>query len=110
MVTALTLRAYPVRQVYGGTLQYPLALAPDILRRWAAWTGTVPDAVTSAVSIMRMPDDAALPPAVRGQLTVHLGVCVLGTEDEGRALMRPWADLSRCSARSECCPRPSWVR
>jgi FAD/FMN-containing dehydrogenase len=56
IVTELTFRLYPLAEVYGGALIFPIDGVRDILARFAAWTLDLPDSMTSSVAIMRQPD------------------------------------------------------
>lgn len=47
IVTALELALHPVRELYAGTMFWPLDRAAEILHAWQAWTAGLPDTVTS---------------------------------------------------------------
>ena len=55
VVTALEMRLYPVGELYAGSLFFPIARAAEVLHAWRAWTGTVPDEVTSQGRLVRLP-------------------------------------------------------
>src|ERR1700740_1797332 len=54
VVTALEMRLYPVHELYAGALFFPIGRAAQVLHAWRAWTGTVPDEVTSLGRILRL--------------------------------------------------------
>jgi FAD/FMN-containing dehydrogenase len=55
VVTALEMRLHPVRELYAGALFFPIQRTAEVLHAWRAWTGTVPDEVTSLGRILRLP-------------------------------------------------------
>ena len=92
IVTAMTIRLFPVTTVYGGGLVYPGEMAADVLRRWRDWLPTLPDEMTSAVKIMNVPDMEMAPPPLRGRTVVMLIGCHCGPVAEGAALLGHWRD------------------
>lgn len=92
VVTAMTVRLFPVDTVYGGVLVYPDTLAVELLRRWRAWIADLPDEMTSAVKIINMPDLDIAPPPLRGRTVAILEGCYCGSLDEGEALIRSWRE------------------
>jgi FAD/FMN-containing dehydrogenase len=67
VVTALEMRLYPVRELYAGALFFPIQRAAEVLRAWRAWTGTVPDEITSLSRILRLPPLPGVPERLRGR-------------------------------------------
>jgi hypothetical protein len=67
VVTALEMRLYPVRELYAGALFFPIQRAREVLHAWRAWTGTVPDEVTSLGRILRLPPLPEIPEPLRGR-------------------------------------------
>ena len=55
VVTALEMTLYPVRELYAGALFFPIQRTAEVLHAWRAWTGTVPDEITSLGRILRLP-------------------------------------------------------
>jgi len=49
------MRLHPVRELYAGALFFPIQRTAEVLHAWRAWTGTVPDEVTSLGRILRLP-------------------------------------------------------
>lgn len=89
IVTALEIALYPVREVFGGMVAYPINQGQEILNMYMQWVKTVPDELTSAVRIMHFPPSPALPPALRGQSLIIIMACYNGPESEGETLLRP---------------------
>ncbi len=67
VVTALEMSLYPVRELYAGSLFFPIQRAAQVLHAWRAWTGTVPDEVTSLGRILRFPAVPEVPGPLRGR-------------------------------------------
>jgi len=92
IVTAMTVRLFPVATVYGGSLVYPAAAAAGVLRRWRDWLPGLPDEMTSAVKIINLPDLPFVPPPLRGQTFAMLLGCHCGPLEQGAALIQSWRD------------------
>jgi len=80
VVTALEMRLYPVRELYAGVLFFPIDRSAEVLHAWRAWTGTVPDEVTSIGRILRLPPVPEVPEPLLAQL------------DEGGRMIIPVGD------------------
>jgi FAD/FMN-containing dehydrogenase len=88
IVTALEFALHPVARVYAGNLFYPVERARDVLAFWADWTGTLPDAMTSAVAFRRFPPLPTIPEVFRGRLFIALRGCWCGPDlEEGVRLV-----------------------
>jgi hypothetical protein len=89
VVTALEMRLYPVRELYAGVLFFPIQRAAEVLHAWRAWTGTVPDEVTSIGRIMRFPPLPEVPEPLRGRAFALVEAAYLGDADTGAELIQP---------------------
>jgi FAD/FMN-containing dehydrogenase len=89
VVTALEMRLYPVRELYAGALFFPIQRAAEVLHAWRAWTGTVPDEITSLGRILRLPPLPQVPERLRGRAFVLVEVAYLGDAGTGAELIRP---------------------
>ena len=89
VVTALEMRLYPVGELYAGNLFFPIQRAAEVLHAWRAWTGTVPDEVTSTGRILRFPPLPEVPKPFRGRAFVMVEAAYLGDADTGAELTRP---------------------
>lgn len=90
IVTAMTVRLFPVEMVYGGGLIYPGEMAADVMRRWRDWLPSLPEEMTSSVKIMNFPDMEIAPPPLRGKTVVMVLGAYCGALDEGEALINQW--------------------
>jgi len=77
---------------------YPMSDAAPVLRRWAAWTRTVPDEVTSRALFWSFPDVEALPEAIRGQACVILAALYAGAPDAGERALQPLREMGELLA------------
>lgn len=93
VVTALEFSLYPVRELYAGTLFFPLERASEVLHAWREWTDTVPDEVTSLGRILQLPPLPQLPGFLRGKQFVVVEAAYLGDEFEGAELIGPLREL-----------------
>jgi FAD/FMN-containing dehydrogenase len=89
VVTALEMRLYPVGELYAGSLFFPIARAAEVLHAWRAWTGTVPDEVSSQGRLVRLPPAPQLPEPLRGRAFVKVEAAYLGDAGTGAELTRP---------------------
>jgi len=93
VVTALEFAVYPVEELYAGVMFFPFERAAEVLHAWAALVPTLPDEMMSWASLLQFPDAPFVPEPVRGgSFTVVYGA-FLGSEVEGRALLRSVRDL-----------------
>ena len=92
IVTAMTVRLFPVEMVYGGGLIYPGEMAAEVIRRWRDWLPSLPDEMTSSVKIMNFPDMDIAPPPLRGKTVVMVLGAYCGALDEGEALINQWRE------------------
>ena len=61
IVTSFEFDLYPVKEIFGGFVVYPLAQGKQALSAYAQWTKTVPDTLTSAVRLVHYPPAPAHP-------------------------------------------------
>ncbi|MET9853281.1 bagremycin/ferroverdin biosynthesis FAD-dependent oxygenase BagG/FevA2 [Streptomyces sp. NPDC006450] len=89
VVTAVEFELVPVSWFYGGGLFFAGEASADVLHAWREWTASVPEEVTSSLALLRMPDVEAVPPFLRGRLTVHIRIAYLGSAEDGERLVAP---------------------
>jgi hypothetical protein len=93
VVTALEMRLYPVRALYAGALFFPVQRSAEVLHAWGAWTGTVPDEVTSLGRILRVPFVPEVPERLRGRAFAMVEAAYLGDGLTGAELIQPLRQL-----------------
>lgn len=96
VVTALELRLFPIADAYAGMFLWDLAdpNATTAVRRWAAWSATAPDEVTTSLRVMRFPPMPELPDFLRGRQLVVIDGAVLGSDERGAELVGFLRDLA----------------
>src|SRR5262249_16993338 len=106
VVTALEMRLYPVRDLYAGSLFFPIQRAAEVLHAWRAWTDTVPDEVSSQGRLVRLPPAPQLPEPLRGRAFVKVEAAYLGGAGPlpGRRGPRRGADPAAAPARPRTRP------
>lgn len=93
IVTALEFALYAVRELYAGTMFWPLERAAEILHAWQAWTAGLPDMVTSVGRVINLPPIPEIPEFLRGRSFVLVEAACLTAEGEGIELVRPLRQL-----------------
>ena len=89
IVTAMELELVSVPQFFGGSVFYTGAAVEPVLRAFAAWAPTLPEAVTSSVALLRLPSADDVPPPLRGTVSLALRFGFTGSPAEGEALLAP---------------------
>ncbi|HZG93255.1 MAG TPA: FAD-binding protein [Mycobacteriales bacterium] len=110
VVTALEFELYPIETVYAGALVWDWTHAERVLRRWAEWTATAPDAVTTAYRILQLPPIEAVPPPLRGRQVVMIDGAVLADDAEAAAMIAPLRELEPEMDTFWRMPAPALVR
>jgi FAD/FMN-containing dehydrogenase len=89
IATSVELGLFEVRRVYGGALFFPATLASEVLHTFREWVSTVPDEMSAAVALLRMPPLPGVPEFLAGKFTVYVRVVFLGLAAEGERLIKP---------------------
>ncbi|MBL1077964.1 FAD-binding oxidoreductase [Nocardia sp. 2] len=89
VVTALELDLVPVTTVYGGQLTFGTRLVAPAVEAWRLWTAELPEQLTSAITMITMPDLPQLPPHLRGKYTATINIAFTGSREEGDRLVAP---------------------
>ncbi|MFB9430165.1 FAD-binding oxidoreductase [Streptoalloteichus tenebrarius] len=89
VVTGMEIDLVPVARLYGGALFFDTDLIPQLLRTWREWTETVPEGLTSSVSLIPMPDLPGVPEPLRGRFVANVAIAHDGDAAEGERLVAP---------------------
>ncbi|MBF6467623.1 FAD-binding oxidoreductase [Nocardia beijingensis] len=89
VVTGLEVGLVPVTTVYGGQLVFDTPLVERALEAWRRWTATVPDEVTSTVTMLAFPDIPQVPAPLRGRYVASVRIAYNGPAEEGERLVAP---------------------
>ena len=90
IVTAMTIRLFPVTEVYAGNLFYPAHMAQEVFRHYRSWIADAPDELTSSVLVMNFPSIPELPDFLRGQSFAIVRGCYCGDIADGESLLQCW--------------------
>jgi FAD/FMN-containing dehydrogenase len=80
VVTAMELRLHAVAEVYAGTACFAIERAPETLARYREWIAGAPDALSTAVLLMHLPE---------GGRVLAVRAMYVGAADEARRLLAP---------------------
>ena len=87
IVASLEFALYPVTEVYGGNLYYPLHRAREVLDFFAEWSRTAPVEFTASVAFRSFPPLSTIPEPLRGRSLIALRGCFCGNPAEGASLV-----------------------
>ncbi|MFI6704131.1 FAD-binding oxidoreductase [Streptomyces sp. NPDC050509] len=89
VVTSMEVDLFPVSRLYGGGMFFPAESVPDVFSAYLAWTTTVPEELTSSVSLMAYPDLPMIPAPLRGRYVAHIRIAYTGDAASGERLVAP---------------------
>ncbi|WP_051461554.1 FAD-binding oxidoreductase [Tomitella biformata] len=89
IVTEIEFNLMALSDIYAGGVFFPGADAPAVLHAYRGWAPTLPESTTTSIALLRLPDIEAVPPPLRGRLSVHLRYVHVGDDDGGAALLAP---------------------
>jgi FAD/FMN-containing dehydrogenase len=93
VVTAIEFAVYPVEDLYAGVMFFPFERAGEVLHTWTELVRTLPDEIMSWASLLQFPDSPDVPEPVRGGSFTVVYAAFLGSETDGRELLRPVREL-----------------
>jgi FAD/FMN-containing dehydrogenase len=93
VATAIEFAVYPVENLYAGVMFFPFERAGEVLHAWTELAPGLPDELMTWASLLQFPDAPFVPEPVRGGSFAVVYGAFLGSEGEGRALLRPVRDL-----------------
>ncbi|MGE7437191.1 FAD-binding oxidoreductase [Kitasatospora sp. NPDC001175] len=89
VVTALETNLVPVRTIFGGQLVFDTPLVEQAVETWRQWSATVPDELTSSVTLIGFPDIPPVPAPMRGRYVASVRIVYNGPAEEGERLVAP---------------------
>lgn len=92
IVTSMDLELVEAPEVFAGVLAFPLERTRELLGAWRDWALDVPEAISSVLTILRLPDVPFLPPELRGAQMVVIGACHAGGP-RGESAFAPLREL-----------------
>jgi hypothetical protein len=93
VVTAIEFAVQPVDELYAGAMFFPFERSSEVLHTWSALLPTLPDELMSWASLIHFPPIPDVPAFARGRSFAVVMAAYLGTESDGRSLLRPLRDL-----------------
>ncbi|WP_253778566.1 FAD-binding oxidoreductase [Goodfellowiella coeruleoviolacea] len=89
VVTGMEIDLVPVDRIHGGGLFFDLARTPELAAEWYRWTASLPEEMTSAVSMLPFPDLPGIPEPLRGRHVGQIQIAFLGSAKDGDELVAP---------------------
>jgi FAD/FMN-containing dehydrogenase len=93
IVTALEFRVFPVTQVYGGMMLFPIERAREVLTAYERWTRDLDEAATTCVRLLRVPPLPEIPEFARGRAFVAVDGAIDLPAEQAEPLLAPLRDL-----------------
>jgi FAD/FMN-containing dehydrogenase len=94
VVTTLEFRLYPVDRLWGGMAFYSIDRAAETLAYYREWALAEPDELNTAVMLMQMPPNPAVPEPVRGKRVLAIRALYLGTRGDAEWVIDPLLDVA----------------
>ncbi|QNE20060.1 FAD-binding oxidoreductase [Kribbella qitaiheensis] len=94
IVTSLEFRLYPVRQVRAGIVYFGFDRAAELLRYYRDWSATIPNELSTAVVLTRVPDSADFPADVRGRRAIAIKALYAGEADLAEHILKPLFEVA----------------
>jgi hypothetical protein len=88
IVTAIEFALYPVKEVFGGQVMYPIEQAKTVINAYMQWIKTIPTTLTSIFRIMHFPPLPGMPDMLSDKTFVIVAGCYNGTKEEGEVIFQ----------------------
>jgi hypothetical protein len=92
IVTSFQYRLHPVKTVLAGELVHSFDDAAETLRFYRDFAESVPDELTSLVTLVTAPPAPFLPSGIHGKKAIAIGVCYCGEVTQGEKILQPLRD------------------
>jgi FAD/FMN-containing dehydrogenase len=89
VVTTVEIRLFEEPELTAGAMFFPLARAAEIVRVWRDITLDAPDALTTSLRLLAVPDDPSIPEPMRGGQFVVIDGAFAGPAAEAEAALAP---------------------
>jgi FAD/FMN-containing dehydrogenase len=89
VVTAVEIRLFEEPELTAGAMFFPLAGAAEIVRVWRDVTRDAPDALTTSLRLLAVPDDPSVPEPLRGGQFVVIDGAFAGPSAAADATLAP---------------------
>ena len=88
-VAELEFRAFRFTRATAGWLVWDWSHAPAVVREWARWSVSAPDAVTTSLRLLQLPPIPEIPEPMRGRRLVAIDGAVLADPVESARILAP---------------------
>ena len=85
----MLLELVPVSTIYGGAIFFSGDHTHALLEAYGEWTRSLPESISTALKLLRLPPMPGVPEPLQGKLTVQLVVAHVGDSAEGERLVEP---------------------
>jgi FAD/FMN-containing dehydrogenase len=93
VVTAIEFAVLPLRELYAGAMFFALEQTSEVLHAWTELLPGLPEEITSWANVLHFPPLPEIPEPVRGRSFMVVNAAFLGSEADGRELLRPLRTL-----------------
>ncbi|HEY7049030.1 MAG TPA: FAD-binding oxidoreductase [Jatrophihabitantaceae bacterium] len=93
VVASLDLELFPVREVFGGGVAFPMERAREVAGAYRDWNAALPPEVTATLLLLRMPPLPTVPEPLAGKEIVAVMACVDAIEEHATQLLAPMRAL-----------------
>lgn len=94
IVTAVEVDLLRLPTLLGGALYFDAADGDRVIRAWADWCPSLPEAATTSFAVLRLPALPGVPAPLAGRTTVAVRFAWIGDPDAGRAAFAPISGLA----------------
>ena len=89
VVTSVEIRLFEEPELIAGAMFFPLQRAAEVVRVWRDVTAGAPDALTTSLRLLSVPDDPMIPEPMRGGQFVIVDGAYAGPAAEAEATLAP---------------------
>jgi FAD/FMN-containing dehydrogenase len=94
IVTSLEFRLYPVRQVHAGIVYFGFDRAAETLSFYRDWSRTIPNELSTAIVLTRIPDSPDFAEDVRGTRALAIKALYAGEGDLAEHILKPLFEVA----------------
>ena len=94
IVTSLEFRLYPVSQVHAGITYFGIERAAETLTFYRDWTSRIPNELSTAVVLTRIPDSPEVPEPLRGRRALAIKALYAGEAELAEHILRPLFEVA----------------
>ena len=89
IVTSFEHGLVELREVYGGSLMWPIEMAGKVAQAWREWTQSAPDELSATIKLIRFPPLPDIPEPLRGRALAAVTFVYAGDAATGAELLEP---------------------